>query len=139
MEALLLFGPGLAGLLALILAFRLLLPPRREPQSAARLVGSFVLALAAFGIGTCYAAVFSGFGSRAREQIAAVGTVALLLLAAMTAFYAVRLHQLPTPDTRLHEAFEVGPSASRPPRLLAAAILGVLAVLAGLAVAMMLL
>ncbi|MBK8099623.1 MAG: hypothetical protein IPK26_21155 [Planctomycetes bacterium] len=136
MEALpicaLIVGPAIIALGALVMAVRVAAPTKTTGR-AGRMVGSFVLLLLAYGIGCCYAGIFSVSAARRGDRTpvwlftaVAVGGLAVLAIAWMH-----RTWRLPRPDQRVQEAFDIAAGPDK--RWHALLAIGVLALLAAAA------
>jgi hypothetical protein len=118
----LLVGPLLIALAALLGSTRLRKAPPERSQTGLRLLGSYVLLTVVFGIGTCYAGFFASNAGRTLRQ---VGWLSAAAVVASTAWHLVAIRRLPRTDLRLREAFEVDVRREhRWPVMLAIALVG---------------
>lgn len=123
---LLLLGPLVLGLVALIGASVLWRAPKHGEQTPRRLLVSYLCLLPAFGVGTCYAAVFSSpLPEGPAPAIPLVIAIGCAAAAAFAVVYITKVRALPDLHRRIEEAFEVPAREDR--RSLVTLILGVLA------------
>lgn len=125
MIVLLIVVPAIVALIALVAAARLSRAPRRRAQTSWRLVAAYVLLLVAFGIGTCYAAVFIGGIDRHPGPGVPLTSVVIIAVAAIA--YVGSILRLPQPDRHLREAFDVDTGPPPADRASALTLLVVLA------------
>jgi len=101
---LLVVGPATIAILALVFAVQLAVPGRQKRASSGRMLGAYVLLLVAFGIGMCYAVMFTSLGHGTSPVLCAVG---LFLLVGLTGIWLRRTWRLPHVDPQQQEGSDV--------------------------------